>query len=56
MGEHRAASQLRNVAHLHTHIAEHRAVQAGARLGDAGGFLRNIGHNTLTRIGGGGGT
>ena len=26
MGEHRAASQLRDVAHLHTHEAEHRAV------------------------------
>ena len=55
MSEHRAATQLGNVVHLHAHVAEHRAVQAGAGLGDAGGFLRNIGHNALTRIGGGGG-
>ena len=55
MGEHRAAPQLRNVVHLHAHIAEHRTIQAGSGLGDAGGFLRNIGHNALTRIGGGGG-
>ena len=55
MGEHRAATQLGNVVHLHAHVAEHRSVQAGARLDDTGGFLRNIGHNALTRIGGGGG-
>ena len=55
MGEHRAAAQLRNVVHLHAHVAEYRAVQAGTGLGDAGGFLRNIGHDALTRIGGGGG-
>ena len=55
MSEHRAAPQLRNVVHLHAHVAEHRAVQAGAGLGNAGGFLRNIGHDALTRIGGGGG-
>ena len=56
VGEHRAAAQLGNVVHLHAHVAEHRTVQAGARLGDAGGFFRNIGHNALTCIGGGGGT